>query len=210
MSLSGISAHLWTDNCAAALTVLLLWWHRVCFHPNLITCSIHTYYLPGYISAPGWLLSHYLHFTQCEPTVTWQSKQALMWIWCYAYGVATLFLCCRSRGTGPSPHWGTCDDLWGNLTLKHMQMRQWINIQRRSLGDLRRCKAISIEYINIQQTREGTQNSAVSKTATQRLEQKGKQRHFNGGTIIMATWLHSESRLLLLTVGLVVTLLLIG
>ena len=53
-----------------------------------------------------------------------------------------------------------------------MQMRQWINIQRRSLVDLSRCKAISIEDINIQQKRAGTQNNTVSKTTTQRVKQK--------------------------------------
>lgn len=50
---------------------------------------------------------------------------------------------------------GTCDDLWGNLTLKRMQMKQGINIQRRSLADLSRCKTISIGGINIQQRRAG-------------------------------------------------------
>lgn len=172
MCLSRIRAHLWTDNCAAAKTVLLLRWLGVCFYPNLITCSIHTYYLPGCISAWGWLLSHYLHFTQCEPAVTWQSKQSLMWIWCYAYGVTTLFLCCRSGGPQTSSYGGSCSDLWGNLTLKRMQMRQRINIQRRSLVDLSCCKAISIEDINIQRRRAETQNNTVSKTTTQRVKQK--------------------------------------
>lgn len=98
-SLSGISAHLWTDNCAVALTVLLLRWHGLLLSQPYYL--LHSYLLPGCcISAPGRLLSHYLRFTQREPAVTRQSKQALMWIWCYAYGVATLSLCCCSGGTG--------------------------------------------------------------------------------------------------------------
>lgn len=59
------------------------------------------------------------------------------------------------EGAVASPYGGTCDDLWGNLTLKRMQMGQRINMQRRSLVDLSRCKAISIEGINIQQKRAG-------------------------------------------------------
>lgn len=50
---------------------------------------------------------------------------------------------------------GTYNDLWGNLTLKRMQMKQRINIQRRSLVDLSRCKTISIGGINIQRRRVG-------------------------------------------------------
>lgn len=170
-SLSGISAHLWTDNCAVALTVLLLRWHGLLLSQPYYL--LHSYLLPGCcISAPGRLLSHYLRFTQREPAVTRQSKQALMWIWCYAYGVATLSLCCCSGGTRPCLHAGTCDDLWGNLTLKRMQMKQQINIQRRSLIDLSRCKTISIDGINIQRRKAGTQNNTVSKTATRRWKQK--------------------------------------
>lgn len=56
---------------------------------------------------------------------------------------------------------GTCDDLWGNLTLKRMQMKQWINIQRRSLVDLSRCKTISIGGINIQRRRAGVADGVV-------------------------------------------------
>ena len=57
---------------------------------------------------------------------------------------------------------GGCDDLWGNLTLKRMQMREQINIQRRSLVE-----AIRMEHINIQRRRAGIQNNTVSKTTTQ-------------------------------------------
>lgn len=160
------------------------------------------------MSAPGWLLSHYLHFTQCEPAVTWQSKQALIWIWCYAYGVTTLFLCCRS-GALASAYRDCCNDLWGNLTLKRMQMRRRINIQRRSLVDLSRCKAISIEVINIQRERAGTQHNAVSKTTTESQgegETEGKQKHFNGGAIIISKGLCLGAFPLLLTLSLMVTL----
>lgn len=83
--------------------------------------------------------------------------------------------CAVARGALASPYGGSCNDLWGNLTLKHMQMRQQINIQRRSLADLSRCKAISIEDINIQRQRVGTQNNTVSKTTTQRVKQKGNK-----------------------------------
>lgn len=62
--------------------------------------------------------------------------------------------------------------MWGNLTLKRMQMRQRINIQRRSLVDLSRCEAISIEDINIQRQRVGTQHNTVSKTTRPRVKQK--------------------------------------
>lgn len=75
-------------------------------------------------------------------------------------------------GHWPRLYARTCDDLWGNLTLKRMQMKQWINIQRRSLIDLSRCRAISIDGINIQQRRAGTQNNTVTKTATRRWKQK--------------------------------------
>lgn len=78
---------------------LVLWLLRVCFYPNLITYSIHTYYLAGCISVPDQLLSHYLHFSEREPELTWQSKQAVMWVWCHAYGVTTLFRCSRAEGT---------------------------------------------------------------------------------------------------------------
>lgn len=80
--------------------------------------------------------------------------------------------CAAARGALASPYGGTCDDLWGNLTLKRMQIRQWISIQRRSLVDLSWCKAISIGGINIQQKRAGTQNNTVSKTATQSFKQE--------------------------------------
>lgn len=80
---------------------MLLWLLRLCFYPNLIICSIHTYYLPGCVSASDPLLSHYLHFSERGPALTRQSKQALMWVWCHAYGVTTLFRCCRSEGADP-------------------------------------------------------------------------------------------------------------
>lgn len=105
------------------------------------------------------------------------------------------------RGHWPRLYARTCDDLWGNLTLKRMQMREWINIQRRSFIDLSRCKAISIDSINIQQRRAGTQNNTVSKTATRRWKQK-ENKGGGGGTII-AIWLP-------LTNGLMVTLFLHG
>lgn len=81
----------------------------------------------------------------------------------------------RGGGVGggvASAYGGSCDDLWGNLTLKRMQTRQRINIQRRSLVDLSRCAAISIEDINIPRRRAGTQNNSVSKSTTRRLQQK--------------------------------------
>lgn len=166
-SLSGISAHLWTDNCAVALTVLLLWWHA----PNLITCSIHTYYLAACISTPSRLLSHYLHFTQREPAVTQQSKQALMWIWCYAYGTATLFLCCCSEGTGLACTQAPamiCGGIW------HLSVCKWSSglTFRGGAWSTLVGEAISIDGINIQQRRAGTQNNTVSKTATRRWKQK--------------------------------------
>jgi len=80
--------------------------------------------------------------------------------------------CAVAPGPQTSAFGGSCDDLWGNLTLKCMQMRKRINIQRRSLVDLSWCGAISIEDINIQRQRAGTQNNTVSKTTTQRVKQE--------------------------------------
>jgi len=57
------------------------------------------------------------------------------------------------------------------------------------LVDLSRCKAISIEDINIQQEGAGTQKNTVSKTATQRVKHKENKSIFNGGDIIIPTGL---------------------
>lgn len=84
-------------------------------------------------------------------------------------------------------------DLLGNLTLKRMQMRQRINIQRRSLVDLSRCEAISIEDINIQRKRAETQNNTVSKTTTWRA-----RREENKSVLMEALRSHPTGLLLLL------------
>lgn len=96
-------------------------------------------------------------------------------LWCGFDAMHTVWphcFCAVAPGAPASPRAGSRHDLWGNLTLKRMQMRRRINIQRRSLVDLSRCKAISIGDINIQQQRAGTQNNTVSKTTTQRVKQK--------------------------------------
>lgn len=140
--------------------------------------------IPTLLPAPFILitcLAVFLHQADCYPITFILHNVNPLWpgnlnrLWCGFDAMHKVWphcFCAVARGALASPYGGSCDDLWGNLTLKRMQMRQRINIQRRSLVDLSRCKAISIEDINIQQKRAGTQNNTVSKTTTQRVKQK--------------------------------------